>query len=154
ADVAEHGSKNIADVTDTAQPLDAFKAHGGKLLTIMSTNDQAIYPRGVLHYYRQIAKHYRNGEAPAFDGLRKFYRMFRAPGFGHCGGADAAADAFSALTRWVEHGVAPDSLPAATRVAKTTPGRTLLFCPFPQRAIYNGSGSTDDAKSFHCGGNV
>ena len=28
------------------------------------------------------------------------------------------------------------------------------MCPYPQKAIYNGSGSTDDAANFHCGGNL
>jgi hypothetical protein len=29
-----------------------------------------------------------------------------------------------------------------------------LLCPFPRTATYNGSGSTDDAANFHCGGNL
>jgi predicted NUDIX family NTP pyrophosphohydrolase len=38
--VAEQGSRNIADVTDTFGPLDTFKARGGKLLTVVGGNDQ------------------------------------------------------------------------------------------------------------------
>ncbi len=34
------------------------------------------------------------------------------------------------------------------------PNRTRPLCPFPTTAIYNGSGSIEDASSFHCGGNV
>jgi feruloyl esterase len=33
-------------------------------------------------------------------------------------------------------------------------GRTRPLCPYPQAAIYNGSGSIDDANSFHCVGNL
>jgi feruloyl esterase len=32
--------------------------------------------------------------------------------------------------------------------------RSRPLCPYPQTAIYNGSGSTDDIASFHCGGNL
>jgi hypothetical protein len=32
--------------------------------------------------------------------------------------------------------------------------RTRPLCPYPQTAIYNGSGSTDDAANFTCGGNL
>ena len=34
------------------------------------------------------------------------------------------------------------------------PGRRRPLCPYPQTSIYNGEGSTDDAASFTCGGNV
>ena len=52
---------------------------------------------------------------------------------------------------WVENGVAPDTIlaqgggcpPARARSARTR-----------QTAIYNGTGSTDDAANFHCGGNL
>jgi hypothetical protein len=50
--VAQDGSRNIADVTDTFGPLDTFRRHGGKLLTFVGANDQFIYPRGVINYYR------------------------------------------------------------------------------------------------------
>jgi hypothetical protein len=32
--------------------------------------------------------------------------------------------------------------------------RTRPLCPYPQTAIYKGSGSTDDAANFRCGGNL
>jgi len=31
---------------------------------------------------------------------------------------------------------------------------TRPLCPYPQTAIYNGSGGTEDAANFHCAGNV
>src|SRR5262245_24960178 len=45
-ELAQDGSRNIADVTDTFGDLDTFKSHGGKLLTFVGTNDQLIMPRG------------------------------------------------------------------------------------------------------------
>ena len=54
----------------------------------------------------------------------------------------------------MEHGEAPGSLLAAGGSAAPASGRTRPVCAYPQTAIYNGSGSIDEAASFHCGGNV
>jgi hypothetical protein len=154
--VAQDGSRNIADVTDTFGPLDTFKEHGGKLITFVGGNDQLIFPRGVINYYRQMASRYGDDGEPDFNKLHRFYRLFRAPGVGHCGGGTGPApvNPFAALVDWVEHGVAPDTLLAAGGSAAPAAGRTRPLCPYPQTAIYNGAGSIDDAKNFHCGGNL
>ena len=153
ASVAQSGSRNIADVTDTFGDLDGYRATGGKLLTWVGGNDQLIFPQGVIHYYREMAERYGSGPED-FSGVQQFYRLFRAPGNGHCGGGAAPQiqDPFGVLVNWVEKGVAPNSIPAATTVGGVT--RTRPLCPYPQTAIYNGSGSTDDAANFHCGGNL
>jgi hypothetical protein len=155
--VAQDGSRNIADVTDTFGSLDTFKEHGGKLLTYVGANDQFIYPRGVINYYRQMASRYSESGEPDFRALQRFYRLFRAPGVGHCGIASTGpvpVDPFGALVNWVEHGAAPDSLLASGGSAAPPSGRTRPICPYPQTAIYNGTGSTDIAANFHCGGNL
>jgi Tannase and feruloyl esterase len=148
--VAQDGSRNIADVTDTFGNLDTFKRHGGKLLTFVGANDQLIYPRGVINYYRVMADRYGRHHDADFDGVQRFYRLFRAPGVGHCGGGAGPQpqNLFGALVNWVENGVAPETILA------TTATRSRPLCPYPQTAIYNGSGSTDDAANFHCGGNL
>jgi len=154
ARVAEDGSKNIADVTDTFADLDAFKRHGGKLVTMVGANDPLIFPQGVINYYRQMAAR-EGGGTPDFDKLRRFYRLYRAPGVGHCGGGAGPQpqNLFGALVDWVEHAKAPDTILATTTTAGAV-ARSRPLCPYPQTAIYNGSGSTDEAASFHCGGNV
>ena len=164
AQVAQDGSRNIADVTDTFGDLDAFRNAGGKLLTFVGANDQLIMPRGVIHYYREMASRYANpantddhpGEAqgnskPDFEALHSFYRLFRAPGVAHCGGGAGPQpqNLFGTLVNWVENGVAPSSI-----LASGPPIRTRPLCPYPHTAIYNGSGSTDEASNFHCGGNL
>lgn len=157
AELAERGSRNIADVTDTARPLDGFKAAGGKLLTVSSSNDQFIYPRGVIHYYRQMASRESTTGEPDFERQQSFYRLFRAPGVGHCGRVGpgpSALEPFAALVNWVEHGIAPQSLLASGGSAAPPGGRTRLLCPYPQKPIYDGTGSTDDARNFRCGGNL
>lgn len=157
ARVAQDGSRNIADVTDTFGPLDIFRAHGGKLLTYVGANDQFIYPRGVINYYRTMALRYSDTDEPDFEKLQSFYRLFRAPGVGHCGIGSTGPvplDPFGALVKWVEQGGAPDMLLSGGGTAAPAPfGRTRPVCPYPQTAIYNGSGNINDAASFHCGGN-
>ncbi|HVZ31691.1 MAG TPA: tannase/feruloyl esterase family alpha/beta hydrolase [Polyangiaceae bacterium] len=152
--VAQDGSQNIADITDTFGDLDGFKAAGGKLLTFVGGNDQLIYPRGVINYYRAMALRYGNGVAPDFAALQSFYRLFRAPGVGHCGGGDGPQpqNLFGALVDWVEKGNVPDQILAAGGTGGNM--RTRPLCPYPQTAVYGGSGSTDTAESFSCGGNL
>jgi hypothetical protein len=154
--VAQDGSRNIADVTDTFGPLDDFKKHGGKLLTFVGGNDQLIFPRGVINFYRTMAVRYSRTDDPDFTNLQRFYRLFRAPGVGHCGGGvgPSPVDAFTPLVNWVEKGVPPQTLLASGGSAAPPTGRTRPLCPYPQTAIYNGAGNKDDAASFHCGGNL
>jgi hypothetical protein len=154
--VAQDGSRNIADVTDTFRALDVYGASGGKLLTFVGANDQLIMPRGVIHYYRQMAARYgRGGNDPNFERLQEFYRLFRGPGVGHCaGGAGPQPQGlFDALVNWVEHGVAPEQI-LAQNASMGVVTRTRPLCPYPQTAIYNGSGDVNDAASFHCGGDL
>lgn len=154
ANVAQEGSRNIADVTDTVGNLDAFRRAGGKLLTMVGANDQLIMPQGVLHYYRQMARRYGGAEG-SFGGVQQFYRLFRAPGVAHCsGGAGPQPQGlFGALVNWVENGVAPQTV-LATNSSNGTVTRSRPLCPYPQTALYKGSGSTDDAASYTCGGNL
>jgi len=155
ANVAQAGSQNIADVTDTFGNLDVFKLRGGKLLTYVGANDQLIMPQGVLHYYRQMARRYGATQGGGFDGVQTFYRLFRAPGVGHCGGGvgPQPQGLFDALVNWVENGVGPETIKAQISSGGVVT-RTRPLCPYPQTAIYSGSGSTDDAANFRCGGNL
>jgi len=154
AQVAQDGSRNIADVTDTFGDLDTFKRSGGKLLTFVGANDQLIMPQGVIHYYRQMAARYGRHDEPDFKRLQNFYRLFRAPGVGHCGGGAGPQpqNLFGALVAWVENNDAPETILAQNTVGGVT--RTRPLCPYPQTAVYRGSGSTDDANNFFCGGNL
>jgi hypothetical protein len=156
ANVAQAGSRNIADVTDTFGDLDQFRASGGKLLTMVGMNDQLIMPQGVLHYYRQMAERYDRGHGgDDFDGVQKFYRLFRAPGVAHCAGGvgPQPQGLFDALVNWVENKVPPKTI-NATVAAGGVVSRTRPLCPYPQTAVYKGSGSTDDAANFSCSGDL
>jgi hypothetical protein len=160
--VAQEGSRNIADLTDTFGNLDTFRRSAGKMITYVGANDQLIMPRGVINYYRQMASRYdkrrdhrfgfsRHGDDIDFTGVQKFYRLFRAPGVGHCGVLGSGP--FDALVDWVENGHAPDKIDGATFGAGGL--RNLRMCPYPQTAIYDEEcGDTNNPDCYHCGGDL
>src|SRR5262249_10855772 len=62
---------------------------------------------------------------------------------------DAEHDLLAALDNWVEKGDAPEKI-IASKVINWVTVRTRPLCPYPRRAVYKGSGSTDDAANFIC----
>jgi len=131
--------------TDNAN-LAAFRKHGGKMIIWHGEADPLIFPRGTLNYYDRVLA--ANG---GVDDVKKFARLFMAPGVGHCGGGDGPAPTalFDTLVSWVEKGTAPDVVQASRkRPDGTTLSRPL--CAYPKTAKWSGSGSTDDAKNFAC----
>ncbi|MEH3107816.1 MAG: tannase/feruloyl esterase family alpha/beta hydrolase [Sphingomonas fennica] len=81
-----------------------------------------------------------------------FTRLFVAPGMAHCRGGPATSrfDAFTALTRWVEEGIAPDRIVATAPQGTPWPGRSRPLCPYPTVARPTGAGDPDRAESFAC----
>src|SRR5882672_4498238 len=81
------------------------------------------------------------------------YRLFMVPGMAHCGGGEGpnTFDMVSALEQWVEHGKAPDQI-IASHSTNGVVDRTRPLCPYPQVAVYKGTGSIDDAANFTCRG--
>jgi feruloyl esterase len=69
----------------------------------------------------------------------------------HCSGGPGTDnfDMLTALENWVEKGQAPESIPATHRTAGRV-DRSRPLCPYPQVAVYSGSGSTDEAANFAC----
>ncbi|SEM20515.1 tannase/feruloyl esterase family alpha/beta hydrolase [Streptacidiphilus jiangxiensis] len=123
--------------------LTAFRNAGGKLLTWHGLADQYIPTDGTVQYREQVERQMGGAKK-----VNDFYRLFLAPGASHCllgGGHDLAA-----LTDWVEHGKAPQTLSATvTNTAGRTVGRNL--CAFPEVLRYKGHGDLADASSFRCG---
>ena len=83
--------------------------------------------------------------------VQQNYRLFMVPGMAHCGGGDGTStfDMLAALEQWVDTGKAPDRI-EASRVRNGQTDRTRPLCPYPQVAVYNGSGSTDESANFSC----
>jgi hypothetical protein len=148
---AELGSQTNGDIINTmSTSLKKVRDSGKKILMWQGEADQLITIENSLNYYTRVAADLNHG-TPDFAPLQSWYRYFRAPGVAHCGGGSGPQppnDLFQVMVNWVENGVVPDQLLASSA------GRTRPLCPFPQVAIYNGSGSTDDAANFHCGGDL
>jgi feruloyl esterase len=108
--------------------------------------DPVVPPQDTAAYYEGVAR-----QMGGYANTRDFYRLFTAPGMGHCSGGPGpnSFDMLTALENWVEKGVAPDKV-IATHSTAGKVDRTRPLCPYPAVARYTGKGSIDEATSFAC----
>jgi feruloyl esterase len=147
ADIVRAESVDDGTINALDPDLKAFVTRGGKLLQYHGWSDPQISPAISTQYYARVAQAL-GGAARLHDS----YRLFMAPGMGHCSGGDGpnTFDALAALETWVEEGRAPERI-LASHSTKGVVDRTRPLCPYPQIATYTGSGSVDDAANFVCG---
>lgn len=126
--------------------LRPFFSQGGKLLQYHGWNDNLIAPENSVNFYNSVAD-----TLGGANRVNDSYRLFMVPGMAHCRGGDGTDrfDPISAMEQWVEKGKAPESI-IASRYAGDKVNRTRPLCPYPEVAVYKGSGSTDDAANFVC----
>ena len=126
--------------------LDAFKRRKAKLLLWHGWADPALNAQSTINYYERL----RAADPQAPD----YARLFMMPGVLHCAGGSGpdSVEWIDAIAAWTEKGTAPERVIASKRGADGSPTRTRPLCPHPQRAVYNGSGSTDEAANFTCKG--
>ena len=141
-------------LSDSAEPLtttarwtnlNTFSGHSGKLIFYHGVSDPWFSALDTIDYYERMTK--ANG---GDDKVRPWSRLFLVPGMGHCAGGPETLDSFDALgavVRWVEEGVAPESL---TAIGRSFPGRSRPLCAYPLHAHYKGKGDTEDAANFEC----
>jgi feruloyl esterase len=55
------------------------------------------------------------------------------------------------MEEWIARGQAPSRI-VASHLTNGKVDRTRPLCPYPQVAVYKGSGSTEDAANFACQG--
>lgn len=125
--------------------LEAFRAHGGKMIVPQGASDPVFSLNDTLAWYREVNKIERGKAAD-------FVRVFPIPGMAHCAGGPAT-DQFSgldALVAWVEQGVAPERIVAKAGPGTPWPGRTRPLCAYPKESHYLGTGDIEDAASFRC----
>jgi feruloyl esterase len=146
ADIARAEEMDGNTVNALEPNVKPFIDRGGKLIQYHGWSDPQISPGNSAQYYARAVE--ASGGAAKVRGS---YRLFLAPGMAHCGGGAGpnTFDMVSALEQWVEAGKAPDQI-LASHATSGRVDRTRPLCPYPQVAVYNGSGSIDEAASFSC----
>jgi feruloyl esterase len=116
--------------------LTAFKQAGGKMIMWHGLSDPLVLPNQSPAYYEAV-----EAKMGGRDTVQSFYRLFMAPGLGHCWDKPANApdqmSMLAALEDWVEKDQAPDVIeltqyyPESDRVKRR--GKLM---PYPLAAEY------------------
>ncbi|WP_162536969.1 tannase/feruloyl esterase family alpha/beta hydrolase [Granulicella sp. WH15] len=153
-DITAGKAQFVQHYMDAVDPdLNRFlKQRKGKLLMYQGWSDGDALPESIVAYYQQVVQKTFDGSYPE---AQKDARLFMVPGMGHCGGGPGPNewDKLPALVKWVEEGVAPDSIVAVHRSSvrdDNTPGPITderKLCPFPQQAVYTGPAGGENVSA-------
>lgn len=129
----------------TSADLNAFRAHGGKLIIWQGWADQAIPPFGSPVYYDAVQD--RMG---GLQQTQMFARLFMFPSMYHCAGGYGPNqfDMIAPMVAWVEQGVAPGKIVASQSDSSGQVVRTFPVFPYPEQTAYTGQGSINDANNY------
>jgi Tannase and feruloyl esterase len=146
-DFAKSGQMFDAEIAADNPDLQAFRAHGGKLIMWQGLADQLIFTGDSINYYNRALA--ANGGVASTES---FFRYFLAPGVAHCGtpgaGSIAPTNPMQQVINWVENGQAPAVLDASGTINGQAVTRPL--CPYPDAdASYTG-GNPNLAASYTC----
>lgn len=155
---------NPFDIETFHGDISAFQNSGGKLLHYHGTMDPVISSDNSPRYYNHVSE--TMGLAPA--QLDEFYRFFRVSGMAHCSGGPGAHNignqfrnlavvspdesVLMAMVKWVEEGVAPDTITGTAFVNDTQFGAVdykRRHCRWPTRNQFE-SGDPKDPDSWAC----
>jgi feruloyl esterase len=152
----------LAPILNANNPdLSGLRRRGGKILMYTGTADAVTPFQDALNYYERVVQS-QGGLAET----QEFFRYFLVPGLGHAAGGpglndfgqrlildvpqDCEHDAFMALVKWVEQGVAPDKI-IATAFKGGDPTNGIRFqrpiYPYPKFAHYIG-GDVNSPSSY------
>jgi feruloyl esterase len=161
-----------ADLNADSADLSTFAGRGGKLILYHGWADPLLPSPSSINYFNALvaATASANGQsAQAIAKTQQYARLFMAPGMWHCkdgpgpnsfGGViqqpapsfDPQHDLLSALTQWVERGVAPTTV-VATKYTDDDASLGIVMqrplCVYPQIPVYRG-GDPALASSFTC----
>ncbi len=142
-------------VNATDPDLQAFKAHGRKLIVYHGWADVIVPSLESVNYYQSAenaqAEEAANHHRSKTEETQGFFRLFMVPGMAHCGGGPGlnGIAPFESLQAWVEKGLPPEKI-IAGRYESGVTEMTRPVCPYPQVARYSGTGNSNDAASFSC----
>jgi len=178
ARAAQDINRSLGPTINSDNPdLRTARRLGRKILQFHGWPDDAVLAQWSVDYFEAVQKFLGSDTR---DFYRLFMVPGMAHCFGGVGPTalnglirfplpnDAAHDWQTALEHWVEDGVAPEQMIATEfkqdgppqlfdvapppPIAPGTPiRRTRPVCPYPQVAIYKGTGSADEAANFRCG---
>ena len=128
---------------------------GAKIISYHGWSDQLIPAMGSINYFTRVSK-----VMGGASETNEFNRLFMIPGMGHCAGVGsvgpnanantiplpAPTQFFDALVNWVEKRTAPETLVLKSANASVS----QPVCPYPKKAVYQGSGTITDAASYRC----
>ena len=125
----------------TSTDYSGFKNRKGKIIFWHGWNDPALSAYATIEHYNAV-------KAKDPD-IKNYMRLYLLPGVLHCGGGDGPSEAdWIALIRdWVENNNAPERI----TVSKSIRGKKVMtrpVYPFPDEAVYNGRGDTNNESSF------
>ena len=170
-------AKDAGNATAAEYDISDFKARGGKIIMYHGMADGLVPTRGTKWYYNNtldvmgglgnVQDFFRFFLVPGMqhcfsttvDAPWNFGGAFQAgllgtntwsvPGF-----RDSRHDALLSLVDWVEKGDAPDSIIATTWTNPINASSGVLaqrpICPWPEKAVYDGSGNVSDASNWLC----
>jgi feruloyl esterase len=146
--------------------LGDFNRRGNKLLMYHGWADPLIPSQSSINYFNALVTNdgrdrdgvqqvdFRPGDGGNLAATQKYARLFMVPGMFHCSGGPGpnVFDAITPLVKWVEQGVAPETIVATKFVADTPPAvqMTRPLCVYPKVARYKGSGDSNVAANFVC----
>lgn len=138
---------SAAEVTYNATDPDLLDVEqkGAKIIMYHGWSDPAVNPLNTIDYYDQVKQ---NMQSNGGSDVNSFMKLYLVPGMGHCRGGVGfdQTDWLTPLRAWVEDGVAPDAVSAS----RASDGASRIQCPYPQKAVYQGSGDMNDAANFTC----
>lgn len=133
----------LGSITNATEPdLGTFQQLGHRLLLYHGWADPLIAPQGSIDYLNSVTATNRMRShgtlSSAANQTEASVRLFMVPGMEHCEGGTGPNDLdfILPLQAWVEHGIAPDKIPAARKLR----GRvawTMQLRPFRANAQNN-----------------
>lgn len=166
ADYTAAAVQNPYNIMTWEGDLSGVKDKGAKILHYHGQQDMIITSYNSPRYYEHVSQTMGLSSSQLDD----FYRFFQISGMGHCSGGPGATfigqgtdsnatlapegNVLTAVVRWVEEGVAPESILGTAYANETKDSGEILFqrrhCKYPARNVYDGSGDPTVPDSWNC----